>query len=227
MSFFLGFKISYILSKILTGYVTLFSCLADLLVAIISARKKKVIFCIVMSALLIGTFILYNSNLYNRVDSACNSDKYYFGEEKKGEANGNGRLFDNDGNLLYKGEFRQGKYSGEGKEYSYYVEKNEKTYLVYEGAFYDGNRNGLGKLYNESEDLIYEGCFVDGEKEGFGTEYSYDDSGKLVKVVGVFLNGQLDKERNYEINVDGELTYLGVSDEISNLKGDLRGDIMK
>lgn len=83
MSFFLGFKISYILSKILTGYVTLFSCLADLLVAIISARKKKVIFCIVMSALLIGTFILYNSNLYNRVDSACNSDKYYFGEEKK------------------------------------------------------------------------------------------------------------------------------------------------
>lgn len=98
---------------------------------------------------------------------------------------------------------------------------------MYEGAFYDGNRNGLGKLYNESEDLIYEGCFVDGEKEGFGTEYSYDDSGKLVKVVGVFLNGQLDKERNYEIYVDGELTYLGVSDEISNLKGDLRGDIMK
>ena len=39
MSFFLGFKISYILSKILTGYVTLFSCLADLLVAIISASN--------------------------------------------------------------------------------------------------------------------------------------------------------------------------------------------
>ena len=52
---------------------------------------------------------------------------------------GNGKEYDDDGWLIYDGEYLDGKRNGKGKEYNYS--------LIYEGEFFDGKRRGKGKKY--------------------------------------------------------------------------------
>ena len=74
------------------------------------------------------------------------------GYDKKGNIiyeliNGNGRVheYDEDIDLIFKGEYLNGKRNGKGKEYDY------DGYLVFEGDYLNGKRNGKGKEYFEGQ----------------------------------------------------------------------------
>ena len=55
--------------------------------------------------------------------------------------------------------------NGKGKEYY-------DVYLIFEGEYLNGKRNGKGKEYNYYDgDLSFEGEYLNGKKNGKGKEY--------------------------------------------------------
>ena len=63
-----------------------------------------------------------------------------------------------DGNLIYDGEFLDGKRNGKGKEY--YKEGK----LKFEGNYLNGEKNGKGKEYYHNGQLAFNGEYINGEK---------------------------------------------------------------
>ena len=50
--------------------------------------------------------------------------------------------------------------------------------LIYEGEFFNGKRNGKGKEYNTDEKIIFEGDYLNGEKwngKGMDNDYLFDE----------------------------------------------------
>ena len=82
--------------------------------------------------------------------------------------------------LVYEGNFQNGKRFGKGKQYW-----NNK--LKFEGEFLNGKRFGNGKEYNYDGNLIFEGEYKYGKRNGKGKEY--DNNGKI-KFEGKYLNGK-------------------------------------
>ncbi len=101
-----------------------------------------------------------------------------------------------DGVVVYKGNFANGKYEGEG------IQKDANGLLKYEGTFANGEYEGTGKVY-EMDDLVYEGELSKGLYEGKGKLY---EDGILV-YSGSFSAGEYDGfGKLYE---DGEVVYDG------------------
>ena len=101
-----------------------------------------------------------------------------------------------DGIVVYKGNFANGKYEGEG------VQNDTNGLLKYEGTFSNGEYEGTGKVY-ELGDLVYEGELSKGLYEGKGKLY---DDGVLV-YSGTFSAGEYDGfGKLYE---DGDVVYDG------------------
>ncbi|MCH5275794.1 MAG: hypothetical protein J1E65_08130 [Lachnospiraceae bacterium] len=92
----------------------------------------------------------------------------YVGTLTEGKMDGQGMLYDAEGNLRYEGEFLADQYSGVGE--SYYPNGN----VEYTGEFAGGQYDGTGKLYDEAGYLIYEGEFFGGLYDGNGTLYYSD-----------------------------------------------------
>ena len=88
--------------------------------------------------------------------------------------------YDHKGNLIFEGEYFNGNRNGKGK--SYYA--NGKLY--FEGEYLNGERNGKGKKYNEYGRLKFEGEYLNGKKNGKGKEYNW--YGNLI-FEGEYLNG--------------------------------------
>ena len=65
--------------------------------------------------------------------------------------NGNGfvREYNNDGELVFKGQYINGKRNGKGWEF-------KGKFLIYEGEYLNGKRNGKGKEYSEFGDMDFE-----------------------------------------------------------------------
>ena len=61
-------------------------------------------------------------------------------------------------NLIFEGEYLNGKTNGKGKEYNYFEN------LIFEGEYLNGERNGKGKEYNYDGSLIFEGEYLNGKK---------------------------------------------------------------
>jgi hypothetical protein len=80
----------------------------------------------------------------------------------------------------YVGEFRAGKFSGEGK-----LLTNNET-VIYEGTFRNGLLNGHGKYYETNSTKSYEGDFLDGKETGKGVSIARNGD----KYEGEFLNGK-------------------------------------
>ena len=100
--------------------------------------------------------------------------------------NGTGEVkeYNNEGKLIYEGEYFNGKKNGKGKEFD-----NGK--LIFEGEYLSGERSGKGKEYNNDYhccNLIFEGEYLKGKRNGKGKEYNYWN-GKL-KFEGEYLNGE-------------------------------------
>ena len=120
--------------------------------------------------------------------------------------------YDHKGNLIFEGEYFNGNRNGKGK--SYYA--NGKLY--FEGEYLNGERNGKGKKYNEYGRLKFEGEYLNGKKNGKGKEYNED--GKLI-FKGEYLNGKKYKGIEYEYNEDnGKLIF-----EYEYLNGEKNGTI--
>ena len=106
------------------------------------------------------------------------------GKYLKGEKNGKGKEFYDNGNIKFEGDYLKGKKNGIGKEY--YLTKKllfEGEYLLgkkWNGKGYDLNgniiyllNNGNGKVkefYNDN--LIFEGEYLNGQRHGKGIEYN-------------------------------------------------------
>ena len=67
-------------------------------------------------------------------------DMYYIGKFSNDKKNGNGILYNKDGNIQYIGDFKDDKFEGSGK----YVYKDGSFYI---GEWSNNKRNGKGKLY--------------------------------------------------------------------------------
>ena len=84
----------------------------------------------------------------------------YEGEYLSGKINGKGKEYSTDNELLFGGEYFNGKkWNGKG-----YDINGEKIYEIH---------NGKGKIkeYDFSGELIFEGEYLNGEKNGKGKEY--------------------------------------------------------
>ena len=145
----------------------------------------------------------------------------YSGTLQDGLLQGRGTEYDEDGLLVYEGNFVDGLYDGTGSRY-------EAGVLVYQGDFSAGTANGMGTAYSDGV-MCYEGAFVNGLYEGEGTEYSADGS---VRYKGSFsagvyegvgtayyssgtrayvgnFSGGLYEGEGTEYNADGSVRYKG------------------
>jgi len=109
-------------------------------------------------------FIKYNEILKKDFKGTIlyhdNKNKKYFGNIINNLYEGRGILYDESGEIIFDGFFKNGKYEGFGKLYN-------KKELKYEGFFSNDKYEGKGNLYyNNSK--IYEGHFHEGEKHGIG-----------------------------------------------------------
>lgn len=84
--------------------------------------------------------------------------------------------------VTYKGEFRDGKYNGDGT--SYYGSGQ----VMYEGDFESGAYNGKGNLYYGDGQIWYEGEFENGKYDGKGTLYTKEGD---IEYKGKFKNGDI------------------------------------
>lgn len=89
----------------------------------------------------------------------------YSGTLENGALQGKGQEFDEDGLLIYEGDFVDGVRNGNGICY-------EAGVLVYEGQFQNGVYQGTGSLYEDGS-LAYYGAFSDGLPNGMGTAYDH------------------------------------------------------
>ena len=89
------------------------------------------------------------------------NDKIYIGEKNSnGEYHGYGILKWNESVSYYYGEFKNGKYSGNGVLFDDY-------YNLYSINYHD--KDYYFNLYNDLHSIHYSGSFIDGEFEGNGT----------------------------------------------------------
>ena len=125
------------------------------------------------------------------------SGNFFYGEAK---GSGNYKTEDLEGNLVltYDGEFRDGKYDGNGEWSRYYTagEAAEKGFdrIVYKGQFSDGARNGEGELtvyytpeyaaQHRYDHRVYKGQFVDGALVG-DTEIAHYYTSEYAEANGI------------------------------------------
>ena len=160
--------------------------------------------------------VKYNKILQNRLDITITNFKVFSGKYIIYESNQKIKEYDFENNLLYEGEYLDGKRNGEGKEY-------KDDILVFEGEYHKGKRHGNGKEFLD-DNLIFEGVYLNGKKNGKGIEYYYNGYRMFE---GIYLNDKrlvgtlYDKEGNKkdeinnthengkEYDNDGNLIFKG------------------
>ena len=121
----------------------------------------------------------------------------YRGTLQDGVLQGQGTEYDEEGRLIYEGNFADGLYEGTGSLY-------EDGVLVYQGAFSAGAANGIGTAYEDGT-VCYEGSFVNGLYDGAGTAYYADGA---VRYKGSFSAGEYDG-MGTAYYADGTRAYTG------------------
>ena len=106
-----------------------------------------------------------------------NGNVIYTGEWKNGK--GRGKEMDADGNVMYEGEWWNGKRNGKGKE------MDENGRVVFVGEWKDGK--GRGKEMDADGNVMYEGEWSNGKRNGEGKEM--DASGRVVRS-GCWVDGK-------------------------------------
>ena len=137
-------------------------------------------------------FIKYSKSLKNKldinlIDYRRFSGRYIIYEKEKGKIKEYNSINDQ---LIFEGEYSNGKKEGKGKEYYYDEKISNEFQTIFEGEYKEGKRNGKGKEYyincNGYERIIFEGEYLNGKRNGKGKEFY--DNGKL-KFEGEYLNG--------------------------------------
>lgn len=112
-------------------------------------------------------------------------------------------LVNEQGEMVYEGEFAKGKCNGQGTVY----QKQKKRYV---GKLVDNEyEDEKGKYYDDQERLLYEGGFIKGVYEGEG--FLYNPITGNYRAQGTFKNGELNGQ-GIEYYEDGSIqregTYL-------------------
>lgn len=95
---------------------------------------------------------------------------------------------------VYEGEFSEGEYNGQGKEYRYDAEytfekePGKSAQLYYEGGFQKGKHCGYGTLYEVT--IKHEGGFFDGTYNGYGTQWFLNDN-ETYRMEGYYKDGNM------------------------------------
>ena len=76
------------------------------------------------------------------------------------EKNGIIKEYNEDGQLIFEGEYLNGIRNGKGKEYLY------NGTIIFEGEYLKGEKNGRGKKYYYDGTLIFEGEYLNGKRNG-------------------------------------------------------------
>ena len=122
---------------------------------------------------------------------------YYEGELKNNLPNGKGIKYYTNGNILYEGDFINGKFEGKGK----YINRKQEYYI---GEFKEGLANGKGKIFYKNGNIKYDGEFINGYVEGKGK--SFFENGDYY--IGLWKNGLMNgKGKTYF--PDGKISYDG------------------
>ena len=127
--------------------------------------------------------VKYNKSLQNKLVIDISYYKIFSKRHIIFEQEGKGKEYNNKDNLIFEGEFKNGKRNGKGKEY------NTKNELIFQGEYKNGKRwNGTGynnniakyklndgkgfiKIYNNNNKIQFEGEYVNGKRNGKGKEY--------------------------------------------------------
>ena len=138
-----------------------------------------------------------NKNLQKRLNiNVINykilSEKYIIYETKE-----KGKEYDYEGDLIYEGEFLDGKRHGKGKEYDHYG-------LRYEGEYLNGKRHGKGKEFAGDGSILFEGEYLNGNIWD-GTKYYFVDDVTDIMDSFVLKNGK----GFVKYIDDGEFSYEG------------------
>ena len=126
----------------------------------------------------------------------------YTGEWKNGMRNGKGEEMDENGRVVFVGEWKDGK--GKGKE----MDADGKA--MYEGEWWNGKRNGVGEVLKGTR---WVGHWKDGKMNGMG--YEKDGNGAMKRGC-LFENGKMkrvvqefDGEKMVEYDENGRKVYEG------------------
>ena len=110
--------------------------------------------------------------------------------------------YDDYGQIIYEGPYRNGERCGKGKEY-------KDGALVFEGDFKNGKKNGSGKEFFGKEEICFEGNYLNDLREGKGTEYFYciNREENNIKFDGVYKFGRMWTGIGYNL-FDKNKTFL-------------------
>ena len=138
-----------------------------------------------------------NNGKYENGKFIWEDDKYYLGQLINNLPNGKGIIYYSNGNIMYEGDFINGKFEGNGK----CIFKNGQYYI---GQWKNGLRNGKGILYYKSGNIMYEGDFANDSAEGNGICMLEDGEYYIGKMKKVLRNG-----KGIEYYSNGNIRYEG------------------
>ena len=166
-----------------------------------------------------GDIIKIINNGIEKIVGKKDKNVEYIEENNKNMNNAKAKEYDDNGILIFEGEYFNEKRNGKGKEYYY-------NYLIFEGEYLNGYKYGKGKEYDFNNNLIFEGEYINGQRwKGKGKEY--DDINNLKSEV-VYLNGKISKKDKiyfYDGKIKYECEYL--LDKKWNVKEfDINGNIL-
>ena len=127
-----------------------------------------------------------------------NCYNYYIGESKNQLQNGKGIIKDENGSIVYKGFFEEGKIQGFG---IYYYEDG----CYYEGEWENGLKRGFGIIYYRAGGRKYYGTFKDDKYNGYGIELH--ENGQCI-YKGEYYNNEKHGE-GQEFDEKGKSCYKG------------------
>lgn len=127
----------------------------------------------------------------------------YEGQTKKNDFghdvyDGFGKLYDEEGHVLYEGDFVEQARQGDGKMYL-------KGKLRYSGQFARNQKHGQGEFY-QGDHLLYRGSFVNDQMDGYGELFYANDTQLYYK--GEFVQG-MRKGKGVMYYPSGHVMYEG------------------
>ena len=159
---------------------------------------------------------LYKQKIYGKTEikDTYTGTLLFQGYIANGKKNGEGKEYNEEGKLIFQGEYLDGKkWKGKFKEYD-----NDTKNLVFECEYLYGSIEGEAKEYDKYDgQLLFSGKYSNGKRNGEGIEYkpipgekvdrdSYFPSGKII-FRGTYLNGE--RKQGKEYNYNRKLLYEG------------------
>ena len=141
--------------------------------------------------------IKYNKTIQNKIDINIIHYKNLCKKYFIGDKNGKVKEYNNDDYLIYEGDYKNGERNGEGKEYYYNI-------LIFEGEYKDGKRNGKATKYYYKEFFM-----ANARKRPPNSNIIKNDDCIEYKFVGEYLNGKKWNGKEYDKNnkIIYELNY--------------------